>query len=110
VLRERYEASIAPDFAQQAPEGRTRARHTPTDLWKRLDEITAPTLIVWGRENRAQSFENAVFMLSRIRHAQLHVFGECGLWVPYEKMDEFNRLVTEYLVQGRTAGEAMPRC
>ncbi|MGX7722663.1 alpha/beta fold hydrolase [Rhodococcus sp. 5G237] len=97
VLLERYEASVEPEFMVQAPEGRTSQRHTPDDLWKRLDEITAPTLIVWGRENRTQSFENAVFMLSRIRESQLHVFGECGLWVPYEKMAEFNALVERFL-------------
>jgi len=104
VLRERYEASVEPEFMARAPEGRTPTRHTPGDLWKRLDEIQAQTLIVWGRENRAQSFENGVFMLSRIRHAQLHVFGECGLWVPYEKSAEFNALVVNFLSGTREAG------
>lgn len=97
VLRERYDASVEPDFMERAPEGRTPARHTPEDLWKRLDEIRAQTLIVWGRENRAQSFEKGVFMLSRIPHAQLHVFGECGLWVPFEKTAEFNALVAGFI-------------
>jgi len=97
VLRERYEASIEPEFMTKAPEGRTSVRHTPEDLWKRLDEIQAQTLIIWGRENRAQSYENAVFMLSRIPRAQLHVFGECGLWVPFEKPSEFNSLVTGFI-------------
>lgn len=97
VLQERYEASVEPEFMAKAPEGRTARRHTPDDLWKRLDEVGARTLIVWGRENRAQSYENAVFMLSRIRRSQLHVFGECGLWVPYEKRAEFDALVTAFL-------------
>lgn len=97
VLDERYEASVEPEFMVQAPEGRSTKRHTPDDLWKRLDEVRARTLVVWGRENRAQSWENAVFMASRIRRSQLHVFGECGLWVPYEKRDEFNALVTTFL-------------
>lgn len=97
VLQERYEASVDPEFMERAPEGRTPKRHTPADLWKRLDEIQAQTLIVWGRENRTQSFENGVFMLSRIPHAQLHIFGECGLWVPFEKMAEFNSLVVDFI-------------
>lgn len=97
VIRERYEASIEPEFMVQAPEGRTKQRHTPEDLWKRLDEITAQTLIVWGRENRTHSYEKAVFLLSRIKHSQLHVFGECGLWVPFEKQAEFNALVRGFL-------------
>lgn len=97
VLRERYEASVDPEFQHQAPEGRTKVRHTPSDLWKKLDLIQAPTLILWGRENRAQNLESAVFMHSRIRDSQLHVFGQCGLWVPYEKADEFNHQVISFL-------------
>lgn len=99
ILRERYEASVAPEFMTQAPEGRGNKSNIPDDLWKRLDEITARTLILWGRENRIQPFENAVFMLSRIKHSELHVFGECGLWVPYERMAEFNTLVTDFLTR-----------
>lgn len=103
VVRERYEASVDPEFMEKAPEGRTATRHTPEDLWKRLGEIKARTLIVWGRENRAQSFENGVFMLSRIPRAELHIFGECGLWVPFEKPAEFNSLVTGFINGKRTA-------
>lgn len=99
VVRERYDASVDPEFMVQAPEGRSAVRHTPEALWKELDRIQARTLIVWGRENRAQNMEAAVFMHTRIRRSRLHVFGECGLWVPYEKADEFNRLVIDFLNQ-----------
>lgn len=97
IVNERYEASIDPEFADTAPEGRTSVRHTPEDLWKRLEEIQAETLIVWGRENQAQPFENAIFMFSQIKQAQLHIFGNCGLWVPYERMNEFNDLVINFI-------------
>lgn len=97
IIRERYEASVDPDFIDQAPEGRTKERHTPPDLWKNLDKIQAETLIVWGRENRSHTFENAVFMHKCIARSQLHVFGGCGLWVPYEKMKAFNQLVLDFL-------------
>lgn len=96
VLTERYEASVDPEFMSKAPEGRSAKRHTPDDLWKRLDEIQAETLVIWGRENRAQPYENGVFMLSLIRRAQLHIFGECGLWIPFERMEEFNELVINF--------------
>lgn len=97
ILQERYLASVDPQFMIQAPEGRTEKRHTPPDLWKRLDQITCDTLIVWGRENRAQNFEAAIFMHTRIANSQLHVFGQCGLWVPYEKQEAFNQLVVSFL-------------
>ena len=97
IVRERYEASVEPEFMEQAPEGRSKTRHTPPDLWKELDRIKAKTLIMWGRENRAQNVENAIFMHSRIADSQLHIFGQCGLWVPYEKQHAFNALVANFL-------------
>jgi 4,5:9,10-diseco-3-hydroxy-5,9,17-trioxoandrosta-1(10),2-diene-4-oate hydrolase len=100
LVRERYEASLNRDSSVRGGKPQIVGRHTPPDLWKRLDEIQARTLIVWGRENRLHSFENAVFMLSRIRRAQLHIFGECGFWVPYERRDEFNDLVIQFLTAG----------
>lgn len=110
VLEERYLASVEPEFMAKAPEGRTATRHTPDDLWKRLDEVEARTLVVWGRENRAQSWENAVHMASRIQRSQLHVYGECGLWVPYERMHEFNELVTAFLCVDRGPGRGSEPC
>lgn len=97
IVEERYAASVAPEFMSQAPEGRSEKRHTPPDLWKKLDQIQCKTLIVWGRENRAQNLEAGVFMHTRIANSQLHVFGQCGLWVPYEKHDAFNQLVVSFL-------------
>lgn len=97
VVRERYEASVDPEFMVQAPEGRSAVRHTPEALWKSVDRIKAKTLIVWGRENRAQNVEAAIFLHSRIQDSRLHVFGHCGLWVPYEKSQEFNDLVINFL-------------
>lgn len=97
VINERYQASIAEDFLHQAPEGRGEARHAPATLWKRLDQIKAKSLIIWGRENRVQSFENAIFMVKAIPDAELHIFGQCGLWVPYEKAAEFEELISCFL-------------
>lgn len=99
VVRERYEASVEPEFMVQAPEGRSSKRHTPESLWKEVDRIRARTLIVWGRENRVQNFENAVFLHGRIRDSEMHVFGQCGLWVPYEKSQAFNELVQTFLLR-----------
>lgn len=97
IINERYQASIAADFIGQAPEGRDKIRHTPADLWKRMDQIKSRTLIVWGRENRIQGFENGIFMLKAIPNSELHIFGQCGLWVPYEKAVEFNELIVRFL-------------
>lgn len=96
LIMERYEASIEPEFMVQAPEGRG-SLPTIEPVWKDLDQIKARTLIIWGRDNRVQPYENALFMLSRIPDVQLHIFGKTGLWVPQERAQAFNREVIGFL-------------
>ena len=97
LIQERYDASIEPAFMQSAPEG--RGAPAPTEpIWKDMESIRNKTLIVWGRDNRVQGYDNALFMLGQIPDAQLHIFGRCGLWVPWEKAPEFNQLVRDFLL------------
>ena len=42
-----------------APEGRGEPAHNE-EVWKDMDKIKAKTLVMWGRENRVQSWDNAV--------------------------------------------------
>lgn len=96
LIEERYQASIEPAFMEKAPEGRG-APATTEQLWPRLGEITAPTLVVWGRDNRVQGYDNALFMLQRIPDVEVHLYGKTGLWVPYERARRFERLVRDFL-------------
>lgn len=66
-------------------------------LWKDLDRITAPTLLLWGRDDRTITLDGAWIMLKNIRRVQLHVFGGCGHWVQVEKKRDFERLVSDFL-------------
>lgn len=98
VVRERYEASIEPEFMNQAPEGKGGAAgQTLEPLWQDLHKIQAETLIIWGRNNQTINYDTALYMLTRIPKARVHIHGNCGLWVPYEKMEEFNSNVTGFL-------------
>jgi 4,5:9,10-diseco-3-hydroxy-5,9,17-trioxoandrosta-1(10),2-diene-4-oate hydrolase len=97
VIEERYQASIDPEFLDNVARGRAGKGSTVRELWKSADQISCRTLIVWGRENRAHSFESGVLLHSLIPDSQLHVFGNCGLWVPFEKQHEFNRLALSFL-------------
>jgi len=93
LIEERYQASLTGAPAEGAS--------TTEPLWQRLGEITAPTLVIWGRDNRVQGFDNGLFMLQRIPDVELHVFGRTGLWVPYERARRFESLVDDFLRQGR---------
>lgn len=98
IVRERYEASIDPAFMTQAPEGKGGSPGgTIEPLWQDLHRIQADTLVIWGREHQTLNYDHALFMLSRIPNARVHIHGKCGLWVPFEKADEFNRNVVSFL-------------
>lgn len=66
-------------------------------LWRDLHRIKAPTLLLWGRDDRTITLEGAQIMLKYIRDVQLHVFGNCGHWVQLERQAEFEHLVTHFL-------------
>lgn len=66
-------------------------------LWRDLQSITAPTLLLWGRDDRTITLEGAQIMLKQIPDVRLHVFGRCGHWVQLERQAEFDRLVVEFL-------------
>jgi 4,5:9,10-diseco-3-hydroxy-5,9,17-trioxoandrosta-1(10),2-diene-4-oate hydrolase len=98
VVRERYEASIDPEFMAKAPEGKGGTPgQTLEPLWQDLHRIEAQTLVIWGRNNQTLNYDNALFMLNRIPNVRVHIHGKCGLWVPYEKAQEFNSNVVGFL-------------
>lgn len=99
LVMERYEASIDPEFMEKAPEGRGAENQQITEpVWKDADKIKARTLIMWGRNNRVQGYDNALFLMNRIPNSNVHIFGRTGLWVPWERAQAFNREVTGFLL------------
>ncbi|MDP3175637.1 MAG: alpha/beta hydrolase, partial [Phenylobacterium sp.] len=97
LIEERYQASIDPAFMAGAPEGRPGSVPVVEPVWKDLDQIKARTLVIWGRDNRVQGYDNALFMLSRIPEVEVHIYGATGLWVPWERAAAFNREVIGFL-------------
>lgn len=95
LVEERYAESVAGGEGRQAS---AESAGGPAEaLWKDLAWISVPTLVVWGTENRVQGYDNALFLLKQIPDAQLHLFKRTGLWVPFERAAEFNRLVVGFV-------------
>lgn len=67
------------------------------DVSHRLHEITAQTLIVWGREDRFVPMDTGLRLLAGMPNAQLHVFNRCGHWAQWEHANTFNRMVLDFL-------------
>lgn len=104
LARLRYEASVRPGvqeaYRAMFPAPRQRALDAMTHPVEDIAAITAPTLIVHGREDQVIPVQNAFDLLDLIEDAQLHVFGRCGHWTQIEQAAGFTDLVTDFLLSG----------
>ena len=66
-------------------------------LLERLPEITLPTLILHGANDQFIPLQWAKKAHQLLPNSQLHIFPECGHWLPREKTAEFTRQVSEFL-------------
>ena len=67
------------------------------DVGPRLGEITAPTLVIWGRDDRFVPMDCGLRLLWGMPNAELHIFNRCGHWAQWEHADKFNRMVLDFL-------------
>lgn len=68
------------------------------DLRPGLDKLkNLPTMVLWGRDDRACPVESGMEILQACDNARLIVFSQCGHWVQYERAEVFNRLCLDFL-------------
>jgi 2-hydroxy-6-oxo-octa-2,4-dienoate hydrolase len=79
---------------QPAAEGETIVKGFPVAA---LAKITAPTLVVHGREDRVVPPECGLLIAKNVPNADLHLFGCCGHWVQSEQPRRFASLVRDFL-------------
>jgi 2-hydroxy-6-oxonona-2,4-dienedioate hydrolase/4,5:9,10-diseco-3-hydroxy-5,9,17-trioxoandrosta-1(10),2-diene-4-oate hydrolase len=98
LLKLRFEASNDPEIVANPPLRGLARRHPEDELWReRLSDLPHKTLLIWGREDGTVTLDSAFIYLRTLPNAQLHVFPQCGHWAQWERADEFNELVTNFL-------------
>ena len=68
-----------------------------------LTRIQAPTLAVFGRDDRVTPLDSALLPMRLIPKCELHVFHDCGHWAMIERKDEFESVVLSFLLRDRKA-------
>ncbi|HBF97643.1 MAG TPA: alpha/beta hydrolase [Alphaproteobacteria bacterium] len=97
LYEQRYQASIDPEVVANPPL-RIRKGMPLEELWKEnLGGLTHNVLLIWGREDRVIPLDMANLLLKTIPNAALHVFPNCGHWAQWEKSEEFNPIVTNFI-------------
>lgn len=97
-IRSRFDSITARAHHMRAFVASLDARpHQFPDVTSRLVEVVAPTLLVWGREDRVVPLEVGLRLLRGLKNAQMHVLGHCGHVPHQEHPGIFNRLALNYL-------------
>lgn len=67
-------------------------------LYREIGKSGVPACVFWGREDRTVPFANSLDLLAAIPHARFHVIEKCGHIPHYEKPEEVNPLLLEFLI------------
>lgn len=103
-----YDSSFVTDaLVQQRSQGALAVKHHldnynnqklgQRNIESELGKIKAKTLLTHGRNDRTVGLEGTLNALNRIPGAQCHIYNECAHWVQLEKVDEWTRLVMDFL-------------
>jgi len=63
----------------------------------KIPTITAPTLLMHGRDDRVTSFAHAIRLAGVIRDARALIVNRCGHWLQLEHAKEFNSMVHRFI-------------
>jgi len=97
LLNERFRICTLPETVANPPLRNFHA-HPKDALWAQgVETIQAPTLIIWGAEDRVVPLDAGFILRRLIPNADLHIYSKCGHWAQWERADEFNALVDDFI-------------
>ncbi|SDB86698.1 2-hydroxy-6-oxonona-2,4-dienedioate hydrolase [Raineyella antarctica] len=74
---------------------------------REIMSITAPALLIHGRDDRVVPFEHTLRLVRMIGNSRAYLINRCGHWAQLEHATEFNRLVRDFVLS-TTAAEEEP--
>jgi 4,5:9,10-diseco-3-hydroxy-5,9,17-trioxoandrosta-1(10),2-diene-4-oate hydrolase len=103
----RYAASIDPEVVANPPLRRPSGPTALRTLWrmdltrdKRLKQLTTPTLVLWGRDDKVNRPAGGPMLVNLMPNAELVMTSRTGHWMQWERAELFNRLVSDFLGKG----------
>lgn len=101
LIETRYQASIDPEVVANPPLQRPAGLRT---LWRmdftrdrRLSELSTPTLVIWGRDDKVNKPSGARMLGDRMPNADVLVTANTGHWVQWERAELFNAVTAAFL-------------
>ncbi|MEM9729192.1 MAG: alpha/beta fold hydrolase [Myxococcota bacterium] len=101
LIRKRFEASLDPEVVAAPPLRRPRGipnvRKIDFTRDPRVRRCSAPTLVLWGAEDRVNRPSGGEALRSRMPNCDLYLFSRTGHWVQWEREHEFNHATCAFL-------------
>lgn len=69
------------------------------ETYQRVGTLKKPTLLFWGENDTTVPFEDSRAILSAIPHAEFHPIENCSHIPHYEKPEEVNPILSEFIIQ-----------
>jgi len=105
VVEARYQASLDPEVVANPPLVRPKDLPDPRvldlTLDPRLGALEAPTLVLWGVEDRVNPASGGRSLQERMPNCDLFLFSRTGHWVQWERAAEFNAAANAHLAAGQ---------
>ena len=96
LAKERYEALVKrPDHIENFLKDTRKISSYATE--EEVASITAPALLIHGRDDRVVHFENSLKLIALIPDSRLLLLNHCGHWAQAEHTAEFNRVVLDFI-------------
>ncbi len=67
------------------------------DLMDYFDKIKTPTLLVWGREDKTTPLADGELMNEKIKDSELKIIDDANHSLPYQKPEEFVKVIEEFI-------------
>ncbi|MFN3889491.1 MAG: alpha/beta fold hydrolase [Beijerinckiaceae bacterium] len=93
-LGKAFEAFVA---RSNQPSNKAKGSGDAVPMWKRLGEIRAPLLLIYGRNDRANAFERATKLKELAPQLNLHIVPDCKHLVPWDAEKDVARLAVPFL-------------
>lgn len=88
----------ANDYREASPLMRqTMTNLISTDLTPDLKDITAPTLIIWGREDKVTPLQDAILMYELIPNSRIHIINKARHSPQFTRPEEVLKKIIEWI-------------
>lgn len=87
-VRRSFEAMFTPPRQRHLD-----ALELPDEAYREMEHRT---LLIHGRDDHIVPLETSLYLLERLPHVQLHVFGRCSHWTMIEYRQQFNSLLRQF--------------